>query len=79
MPTEALEKPEILAADEYSEELLKHAFSKSGLKAGRHGWRTIKTWTTLSEKGSAPLLVAWASALIDRDKIRLMRKAITCF
>jgi hypothetical protein len=73
MPTETLEKPEILAADEHSEELLQQAFSKSGLRAGRHGWRTIKRWTTLSQRGDAPLLVAWTGASIDHDKIRKLR------
>jgi hypothetical protein len=70
MTTETLEKPEILAADEYSEELLQQAFSKSGLEAGRHGWRSIKSWDTLSSSSGVPLLVAWTSTYIGRDKIK---------
>jgi hypothetical protein len=73
MPTETLEKPEILAADEDSESIIEHAFSKSGLKAGKHGWRTIKSWDTLSSSGATPLLIAWMSTDIDRDKIRRLR------
>lgn len=74
MTTEILEKPEILAADEYSESIFQQAFSKSGLKAGKHGWRTIKSWTTVSPKGVAPLLVAWTSIYVDRDKIQQLRE-----
>jgi hypothetical protein len=74
MPTETLEKPEILAADEYSEELLQQVFSKSGLKAGRHGWRKIKRMGTLSQKSVAPLLVACKSACMDHDEIKHLRK-----
>jgi hypothetical protein len=74
MTTETLEKPEILAADEYSEELLQQAFSKSGLKAGRHGWRTIKSMRTLSQNGATPLLVACKIACMDHDEIKNLRK-----
>ena len=70
MTTETLEKPEILAADEYSEELLQQVFSKSGLKAGKHGWRKIKRMGTLSQNGVTPLLVACKSASMDRDEIK---------
>jgi hypothetical protein len=70
MPIETLEKPEILAADEHSETIVEHAFSRSGLEAGRHGWRTIKNWRTVSSRCDVPLLVAWTSADIDRNKIK---------
>lgn len=73
MPTETLEKPEILAADENSESIVECAFSKSGLKAGKHGWRSIKSWDTLSSSSGAPLLVAWTSTFIDSDKVRRLR------
>ena len=70
MTAKTLERPEILAADDNSESIVGQAFSKSGLKAGRHGWRTIKNWDTLSSSCVAPLLVAWTSADIDREKIK---------
>jgi hypothetical protein len=73
MPTETLEKPEILAADENSESIVVHAFSKSGLETGKRGWRTIKNWRTLSSGSGVPLLVAWTSTFIDREKIRRLR------
>ena len=74
MPTETLEKPEILAADEYSEELFQQVFSKSGLKAGRHGWHKVKRMGTLSQNSDAPLLVAFKSACMDHDEIKHLRK-----
>lgn len=80
MPTETLEKPEILAADEHSEELLQQAFSDSGLRPGKHGWRSIKSWEKLIKhwEGFAerrgPVFVAWGSASISRDKIDQLRK-----
>jgi len=70
MPTKTLKKPEILAADDNSESIVERAFSKSGLKAGKRGWRTIKRWDTLSSSGVDPLLVAWTSTDIDHEKIR---------
>lgn len=74
MPTEVLEKPEILAADEYSEKRLRQAFSKSGLKAGRHGWRAIRRMETHFQRGVRPLVVACKSACTDRDKINALRR-----
>jgi hypothetical protein len=74
MTTETLEKPEILATDEYSEELLQQIFSKSGLKAGRHGWRKIKSMRTLSQNGVTPLLVACKIACMDHEEIKHLRK-----
>jgi hypothetical protein len=73
MPTETLEKPEILAADKNSEAIVVHAFSKSGLEMGKRGWRTIKNWKTLSSNSGVPLLVAWTSTFIDREKIQRLR------
>lgn len=69
-----MEKPEILAADEYSEELLQETFLKSGLKASRHGWHKIKRMKTLSQKSVSPLLVACKSGCMDRDEIKHLRK-----
>ncbi len=74
MPTDTLEKPEILAADENSESIVERAFSRSGLEAGRDGWRKIKNWKTVSSSSGSPLLVAWTSTYIDRDKIRKLQK-----
>lgn len=75
MPTNTLEKPEILAADDDSESIVERAFSKSGLRAGKHGWRKIKSWKTLPSKGDTPLLVVWNSACIDRNKIKHLNKS----
>jgi len=61
-----LEKPEILTGDDYSRAIFHTAFSKSGLKAGKHGWRTIKNWKNVSSKSAAPLLVAWAVTNVER-------------
>lgn len=74
MPTDTLEKPEILAADKNSESIVENAFSKSGLEAGKHGWRTIKKWNTVSPSCTAPLLVVWMSNYINREKIKRLRK-----
>lgn len=71
---ETLQKPEILAADDYSKSIFITAFSKSGLKAGRHGWRAIKNWGNVSSRGIAPLLVAWTVASIERNKVRDLRR-----
>ncbi|HCO93665.1 MAG TPA: hypothetical protein DIU00_06910, partial [Phycisphaerales bacterium] len=74
MPTKTLKKPEILAADDNSESIVEQAFSKSGLKAGKRGWRTIKNWDTRSSSCVAPLLVAWTSTDIDREKIKQLHE-----
>lgn len=69
-----LEKPEILTGDDYSRAIFHTAFSKSGLKAGKHGWRTIKNWKNVSSKSAAPLLVAWAVTNVERNKVKDLRK-----
>lgn len=69
-----LEKPEILTGDDYSRAIFHTAFSKSGLTAGKHGWRTIKNWKNVSSKSAAPLLVAWAVTNVERNKVKDLRK-----
>jgi len=69
-----LEKPEILTGDDYSKAIFHTAFSKSGLKAGKHGWHTIKNWKNVSSKSAAPLLVAWAVTNVERNKVKDLRK-----
>jgi len=74
MTTETLEKPEIFAADEYLKSIFLEAFSKHGLKSGRHGWCTIKSWRNLSTHSIAPLLVAWMLEDVTREKIKRLRE-----
>jgi hypothetical protein len=74
MVTETREKPEIFAADEHLRSVFLEAFSKHGLKSGRHGWRTIKGWRNLSTHSIAPLLVAWMLEDITREKVKRFRE-----
>jgi hypothetical protein len=69
-----LQKPEILTGDNYSETIFHTAFSKSGLKIGKHGWRPIKNWDNISSRSAAPLLVAWTVAGIERNKVKDLRR-----
>jgi hypothetical protein len=71
---ETLQKPEIFAADAHLKSIFQEAFSKSGLKAGKHGWRTIKGWRNLSAHSIAPLLVAWMLEDMTEEKIKRFRK-----
>ena len=54
---DVLIKPEIVAADEGLMTAFKETFMKFGFKPGKHGWRTVKTWTNVSPRSTAPLLL----------------------
>ena len=72
--TETLQKPEIFVAGDPLKSIFQKAFSKSGLKSGKHGWRTIKTWDTVSSKSIIPLLVAWMLEDVTREGIKRLHE-----
>ncbi len=74
MATETLEKPEILAVDDHLRFIFQKAFCKSGLRSGKRGWRTIKSWRNLSSHSMSPLLVAWMLEDVTREKIKRFRE-----
>ncbi len=68
MTTEISQKPEIFVADEELKSVFEKAFSMSGLKAGRHGWRTIKSWDNLYRHNIATLITAWTFENLTKQK-----------
>jgi hypothetical protein len=66
---ETLQKPEILTADERLKTIFQKAFTKCGLRAGKHGWDAIKDWDHLSTRSENPLLIILTLQDIDQDKI----------
>jgi hypothetical protein len=66
---EILQKPEILAADDRLKTIFQRAFTKCGLRAGKHGWNVIKDWKNLSTTSDNPLLIVLTLADIDQEKI----------
>lgn len=74
MVTQTLKKPEILVADQRLADIFQKAFSKFGLRPGKHGWRTIKIWPDLSPHSMAPLLIASMLEDITKEKIKVFRE-----
>jgi hypothetical protein len=71
---EALQKPEIFAADEYLKSIFQKAFMNLKLKPGRHGWSAIKSWESKISKSVAPLFIMWMLEDVTRDKIKKFRE-----
>jgi len=70
---ETLQKPEILTTDERLRTIFQKAFTKCGLRAGKHGWGAIKDWEHLSTRSGNPLLVVLTLQDIDQDNIDRLR------
>jgi hypothetical protein len=71
---ETIEKPEIFAADDHLKKVFERAFSKSGLKAGKHGWRSVMTWGDSSPDPGGSMLAAWMLKDITLDTVRRFRQ-----
>ena len=74
MTTETMEKPEILAADEHAESLLRRAFVTTGLSEGKRGWRRIKNWNHLPSAGTARLFIVCTLQEPSQEKIAQIRR-----
>jgi hypothetical protein len=70
---ETLQKPEILAGDDHLKTFLQRAFTKCGLRTGKHGWNAIKDWDRLSTRSSGPLLLVSTLEDIDQEKVDWLR------
>lgn len=57
--TETAQKPAIFAADDRAHAIVQRAFARSGLRPGKHGWDSLKTWSDLPRTTERPVLVAW--------------------
>jgi hypothetical protein len=66
---ETLQKPEILAADDHLKMIFQRAFTKCGLRTGKHGWNAIKDWGHLSTRSEGPLLIISTLEDIDQGKM----------
>lgn len=74
---EIAQKPEIFAADERAKAIFEEAFSRSGLRPGRHGWGLVKTWRNLSEPTERSMLVAWMLEDVTPETVRRLREHTT--
>jgi len=66
-------KPEILA-DETLRSVFQAAFAKHRIKPGQHGWRSVKTFKTVSSKEAVPLLIAWMLENMDEEKTQRVQE-----
>jgi len=66
---ETLQKPEILAADDRLKTIFQRAFTKCGMRAGKHGWNAIKDWKHLSTTSENPLLIVLTLEDINQEKM----------
>jgi hypothetical protein len=71
---EIAQKPEIFAADERSKAIFEKAFSRSGLRPGKHGWSSLKTWTDLPKDTQRPILVAWMLEGMTQEAVKRLRE-----
>jgi hypothetical protein len=71
--TETTQKPDIFAADERSKAIFQRAFSRSGLRPGKHGWGSLKTWTDLPKGAARPILVAWVLDDMTPETVKRLR------
>ena len=70
MTSETFQKPEIFVADDSLKTIFDKAFSKSGLKVGKHGWRKIKSWNNFYCHNIAPLFTAWTFEDLTKQKVQ---------
>jgi len=66
-------KPEIAASNDRLKSIFEKAFSEVGLRAGKHGWKTIKTLRTISRSGLS-LVVAWMLEDVTENRIKLVQE-----
>jgi len=71
---ETMEKPEIFAADDHLKEVFEKALSRSGLKARKHGWRSIITWGDSFTDPDSRVLVAWMLKDVTRETVKRFRQ-----
>jgi hypothetical protein len=71
---ETMQKPDIFAADERSKAIFQKAFSRSGLRPGKHGWGSLKTWGDLPTDTERPILVAWMLEGVTREAVKRFRE-----
>lgn len=69
----SVQKPDIFAADERSKAIFQQAFSRSGLRPGKHGWGSLKTWTDLPKGAERPILVAWVMDEMTPETVKRLR------
>jgi hypothetical protein len=71
---EIAQKPEIFAADEHARAIFTEAFSRSGLRPGRHGWGLVRTWRNPSEPTRRAILVAWMLEDVTPETVKRLRE-----
>ena len=71
---ETMQKPDIFAADERSKAIFQKAFSRSGLRPGKHGWGSLKTWGDLPKDTERPILVAWMLENVTQEAVKRFRE-----
>lgn len=70
---ETTQKPDIFAADERSKAIFQQAFSRSGLRPGKHGWGSLQTWTDLPKEVERPVLVVWMLDELTPETVKRLR------
>jgi hypothetical protein len=71
---ETMQKPDIFVADERSKAIFQKAFSRSGLRPGKHGWGSLKTWSDLPKDLERPILVAWMLEDVTQETVKRFRE-----
>jgi hypothetical protein len=71
---ETMQKPDIFAADDRSKAIFQKAFSRSGLRPGKHGWGSLKTWSDPPQDTDRPILVAWMLEGVTQEAVKRFRE-----
>jgi hypothetical protein len=71
---ETTEKPDIFAADDRLKVVFEKAFSRSGLRPGKHGWRSVITWGDSFTDRVSPMLAAWMLKDVTQETIKRFRQ-----
>jgi hypothetical protein len=69
-----MEKPEIFVADKRLKTVFQNAFTGSGLRPGRGGWRYIVSWGDSVTSAAGTILAAWSVEDVTREALKDFRQ-----
>ncbi len=67
-------KPEIFVADKRLKTVFQNAFTGSGLRPGRNGWRCIVSWGDSFTSAAGTILAAWSVEDVTREALKDFRQ-----
>lgn len=71
---EIMAKPEIFVADKRLKTVFQNAFTGSGLRPGRGGWRCIVSWGDSFTSAAGTILAAWSVEDVTREALKDFRR-----